>query len=279
MSGNSGNRSLELSWEKAVNSTASERERLPDHGLGLIQDFPIKPDASMQAPPGSDIDKTLEMIARILSPEALTDEQTAKAQIAARESLNRELGRLVSRQTRQTTLGLQDAIMSGNASTMQKLLKGLPVDRVEALASEINKNLEKFGGGAAVTTDGRGNLIVHGDGAQALKVFRSGRKPDVMEKGTDADGNTVFRPADYPDENADEALKAIGDAAMHDVLRSPEERALASLLRRLTPEQQTEFFKMIITEKLRQEQERQRNRPLLAEREKVATFLPTVSVG
>lgn len=237
----------------------------------------IEPEAT--AGQGRRPDDILAKIEQLLSPAPLTEQEIDNARNTARESLKEQLGKLVGKERIDLALSLQDAVLTGDKEAIKALVNGQKPEVIEGLAEAIGKNLEKCASGVNIVTDGRGNLIVSGDGAQAVKYFANGEEPDVVEKAQDADGNTVYRPADYPNERAAEAMASIGETGLRDILRPEEDRALATLLRGMSAVETLVFIQMLMQQKEQERRRQEQLMPKLYQANSAVSALPNVSVG
>ncbi|HEY9784408.1 MAG TPA: hypothetical protein V6D17_03330 [Candidatus Obscuribacterales bacterium] len=263
----SGAKEIDRAFRKAEEQARSPisdeaRERL----AGSINFLDLPPGGQADEKP-FELPKTpLERLAGILMQMMVppNEGQISSARNTARTNLDKQLGKLVPSDTKEKAIAIQDAVLAGDLEALQKAVSGIAEGRMRDFADEINKNLQNHFSAVGLTTDRAGNLIVFGEEAQALKIFRNGDKPDVVEKAQDADDKTLFRDADYVDEDASTVATAIGHTGVLDITRDPKDQRIVAFLRRLSEEQMTEFFKMLLMDEMRRQNEAKKNAPLRA---------------
>jgi hypothetical protein len=151
-----------------------------------------------------------ELIGLVRRPPMLSQEQINSSAAESDDKLTVVLNNWIPETAKQQIRDIQRSIMEGDVSKLATVVQSLDPAHLPSIISELRNHNFAMQFPIQLASDNQNNLIVYHSGkSRAVKFFRNGDQPDVIEKGTDNDGKLRFVQADYQDENPARELQMI----------------------------------------------------------------------
>lgn len=138
----------------------------------------------------------------------------------AKEKLEKEVSKLIPEAERKTLVAMQNALLDGNATEFDKLVKGFKgkPEELAKFVEEIEKNLKEAGAGVHLAVSGEGKVIVYKDKTgTAVEFSPEGGTPKLRPVSTKFDGTVVLEPGEVLGKKAEDVMKGIGNAAINNI--------------------------------------------------------------
>jgi hypothetical protein len=190
----------------AAGAFATDNARIAELGKSLVRDgqLPGYEDLGGKGETSGELSEILKA--------AQAKEPSEEDKANANKKLDEQLSSLTDPEKNKKLESLQHAVLGGDPKALADAIKDIPKEQRADYIKELNKNLDAVHAGARADIDEKGNIVVRGDGDQAVVISADGKTISVHKVGPDGELGGEMLGA-----NANKVMKEISNSAIGNI--------------------------------------------------------------